>query len=253
MKLTTRTAILWYTTIATATISALPHHTPRDDFDWAMYHCSPDDPLATLPTPTYGAENRSWMMCAELTIYAPPSFVYYALIDYNSYHLWNTFVTSVFNLPPNVTTTPNDVYVGMPMNFVVAGMNGDDDPTVGESQEIVTVLRAPPSPPTGGDDNDDDDAPHYRYLMNAWRSDSYVEGEFVVAEHPNILTPVEGDEDGEEWTRYVSYETYYEGAISDYIRSYQPRLQVLFDRQGGELKAYVEGLWQARRRGMTEE
>lgn len=175
-------------------------------------------------------------MCTELTIRAPPHFVYDTLIDFNAYPSWNTFVTRVYNYPSNVTTTPDDIYVGMPMNFAVAGMLGDEDPTIGESGEAVTVLQDVPRVKS-------------RFLMNAWRSDTLIEGGFVVAEHPNILTPVKahgaGAGKGEVWTRYVSYETYYVDPLSEFIKAYQGRLQVLFDRQGAQLKDYVEGKWRA--------
>ncbi|KXJ87282.1 hypothetical protein Micbo1qcDRAFT_167638, partial [Microdochium bolleyi] len=175
------------------------------------------------------------MMCAELTIRAPPRFVYDTLIDFDRYPLWNSFVTRVYAYPANVTHTPRDVYVGMPMNFSIAGMLGDDDPTVGESVEAVTVLQGKPRGKS-------------RFLMNTWRSDTYIEGGFVIAEHPNILTPVEGKGPGGKgkvWTRYVSYETYYDDPLSDVIKAYQGRLQILFDRQGAELKKYVEERWHA--------
>ncbi|KAJ1323197.1 SRPBCC family protein [Microdochium nivale] len=237
MKLTTAAffPILLASASAAATGPSHPPHHNDDllgDFDWGTLRCSsPDNINGTLPTPTYGFKNRLWMICTELTIRAPPSFVYDALVDFDRYSRWNTFVTRVYGYPANVTVTPRDVYVGMQMTFAVAGMLGDLDPGVTQSVEAVTVLQREARAGS-------------RFRMNAWRSDTYFDAAFVVAEHPNILTGVKGRKKGEQWTRYISYETYYDDPVSQVIRAYQERLQVLFDRQGAQLKQYVEGKWQ---------
>jgi hypothetical protein len=183
--------------------------------DWASLHC-PKNNVSTLPTPTYGTHGRVWMICTELVIDAPPQKVYDTLIDFRSYHLWNSFVVDV-QLPPDVTTTPDDVYEGMEMVFTTTGLIPGVNTT---SDEVLTVLQ--------------DDAGE-GYILNAWRSNVFHNGSLSRAEHPNILTSAEGG------TRYVSYETYYEGLATPLIETLKPQLQAAFDRQGADLKAYLEG------------
>lgn len=135
--------------------------------------------------------------------------VYDALIDYSSYHTWNSFVVEV-ELPAGVKT-PGDVYAGMPMNFTTSGIV----PLVNTTgQEVVTVL----------DSN-----------LPTWRSNITQLGALVVAEHPNILVY-----QGNGTTRYVSYETYYENPLILSLLAARSTLQRLFEQQGRDLKAYVE-------------
>jgi hypothetical protein len=172
------------------------------------------------------------MMCTELVIDAPPKFIYNVLLDFNAYSSWNSFVVDVFNMPANVTNTPEDIYVGMPMDFTVVGIMPGVN---GTSNEVVTVL-----------DEDGGNGPH-GYLLNAWRSDVYFDGVLSKAEHPNILTPA-----GRRSTRYVSYETYYDGAPAEFILQYKEIIQVLFDQQGRDLKDFVESRYKAERPRPTE-
>ncbi|KAI1874249.1 uncharacterized protein JN550_002828 [Neoarthrinium moseri] len=190
------------------------HH---EDVHWGKLHC-PSDNTSTLPTPTYGSEGSVWMICTEMIIDAPPRAIYDALLDFRSYHLWNSFVVDV-ELPENVTRTPDDVYVGMPMFFTVAGLLPDANTT---SDEILTVL---------------DDQSSEKYLMNAWRSNTFLNGTLSQAEHPNILTSAEFGR-----TRYVSYETYYDGPNNPLLFPLKGQLQAEFDQQGLDLKRYVEAL-----------
>lgn len=135
--------------------------------------------------------------------------MYDALIDYSSYHKWNSFVVEV-ELPTGVKT-PGDVYVGMPMNFTTTGIV----PLVNTTgQEVVTVL----------DRN-----------LPTWRSNITMLGALVVAEHPNILVS-----QGDGVMRYVSYETYYENPLIPSLLAARSTLQGLFEQQGKDLKAYVE-------------
>ncbi|KAG8164536.1 hypothetical protein KVR01_006454 [Diaporthe batatas] len=181
---------------------------PECAIDWTSIRC-PKDSKTTLPTPTYGDTNAVFTVCTEEFIHAPPESVYDALIDYSSYHMWNSFVVEV-DLPAGVKT-PEDVYVGMPMNLTTSGIVPFVNTT---SEEVVTVLER--------------DFP-------TWRSNVTVFGALVVAEHPNILV-----NQGHGITRYVSYETYYENPLIPSLLVARSTLQGLFEQQGRDLKAYVE-------------
>lgn len=135
--------------------------------------------------------------------------MYDALIDYSSYHLWNTFVVDV-EVPPGLKT-PGDVYIGMDMTLVTSGILPLINTT---SNEVVTGL----------DEN-----------LPTWRSNVTFLGALVTAEHPNILV-----DEGGGVTRYVSYETYYQNPIITLLLATRPTLQRLFEKQGEDLKAYVE-------------
>ncbi|KAM0809280.1 hypothetical protein AB5N19_09623 [Seiridium cardinale] len=187
-----------------------------EEIDWASLHC-PDDDTSTLPTPTYGTEERVWMICTELIINAPLQTVYDTLIDYNNYPVWNSFVVDI-QLPADDIETPEDVYVGLKMVFTSTGLFPGINAT---SNELVTVL---------------DDDISKGYLLNAWRSNEIFNGSLIRAEHPNILTDA-----GQGRTRHVSYETYYEGIATPLIYSLKANLQAGWDKQGQDLIAYLEG------------
>lgn len=208
--------VLWLHTLLTHAVVGATL-TSADGFPWGSLHC-PEDANGTLPTPTYGSEDRVWMICTELLIRALPEAIYETLIDFERYHLWNSFVIDVA-LPANVTKTPADVYVGMDMVFTTVGLYPDVNTT---SDEVVTVLSHDP---------------RAGYLMAAWRSNVYINETLSPAEHPSILTAA-----GDGNTRYVSYETYYEGPATSLILPLKPQLEALFYQQGLDLKAYVEGL-----------
>lgn len=157
------------------------------------------------------------MICTEIIINAPAQNIYDTLIDFNNYYLWNSFVVDV-QVPPGLET-PDDVYVGMQMVFTTAGLIQGVNTT---SDEQVTVL-------------DDDSSKHY--LLTAWRFSGLINGTLSRAEHPSILTNA-----GSGKTRLVSYETYYEGPVTELILPLKPQLQVEFDQQGQDLKRYMESL-----------
>lgn len=73
---------------------------------WTSIRC-PQDLVTTLPTPTYGYDGTVFTVCTEELIDAPVEVVYNVLIDFNAYHIWNTFVVDL-HLPSNVTNTPED-------------------------------------------------------------------------------------------------------------------------------------------------
>lgn len=183
---------------------------PKHETDWASLRC-PQDPNATLPTPTYGDTDAVFTACTEQLINAPIELVYSAIIDYSSYHLWNSFVVDV-EVPPGVKT-PEGVYAGMPMTFVTSGIIPLVNTT---SAEIVTVV----------DKN-----------LPTWRSNVTMLGVLIVAEHPNILVDLGGGV-----TRYVSYETYYKEPFVLSLLALKLTLQSLFEQQGKDLRAYVESM-----------
>lgn len=78
-----------------------------NSLDWELLHC-PRDSLSTLPTPTYGTKGAVFTVCGELIINAPRQTVYDVILDFQKYHLWNSFVVDV-QLPSNVMETPEDV------------------------------------------------------------------------------------------------------------------------------------------------
>ncbi|KAI1210849.1 uncharacterized protein F4807DRAFT_420607 [Annulohypoxylon truncatum] len=185
--------------------------------DYGSLHC-PSDSLGTLTTPTYGTDGAIFTVCSELLINASPLAVYNAILDFKSYPRWNAFIPDV-SLPANVTSTPRDLYLGMPMTFTSSGLIGSLNTT---SAEILTVLDA-----SGASD----------YLLNAWRYDDGVGGVSARAEHPNVLVDL-----GNGSTRYLSYETYYAGLSTGAIALLKEQLKQEFDIQAQDLKTYVESI-----------
>ncbi|KAH8178188.1 hypothetical protein LIA77_03270 [Sarocladium implicatum] len=185
--------------------------------DWASLHCPPSS-SATLPTPTYGSDGGLFTVCTELLIHAPASAVYNALLDFQAYSSFSTFVIDV-QLPPYITKTPDDVYVGMPMTFITKDIFPVFNTT---SKEIITTTK------DAGDDG---------YLMNSWRYDDSLGGTFSRSEHPNVLV-----EQGDGFTRYLSFETFYKDPGSYLLLPLRKKLQDGFERHGQELKDYVESL-----------
>ncbi|KAJ7445547.1 hypothetical protein B0H11DRAFT_2087264 [Mycena galericulata] len=164
--------------------------------NWASLHC-PSSSADVLPTPTYGSDQIVFTVCAELNISAPLIDVYNTILDFQAYPSWNTFVFAV-DLPSNVTTTPTDDYVGMPMTFHTAGVLPPFNTT---SNEVLTVL---------------DYANAAGYSLSAWRYDDGLGGVGMRAEHPNVLVDT---------------------AV---VLPLKGNLQTAFEKQGADLKAYVE-------------
>ncbi|KAL1884098.1 hypothetical protein Daus18300_000209 [Diaporthe australafricana] len=196
--------------IACSLVTGARASLPKGTTDWASIRC-PQDSTSTLPTPTYGDTDAVFTICTEQFIHAPLELVYDALIDYSSYHLWNSFVVDV-EVPPDVKT-PKDVYVDMPMTLITSGVIPLVNTT---SAEVVTRLEK---------------------NLPTWRSNATMLGVLIVAEHPNILV-----DQGNGTTRYVSYETYYEEPFIPSLLALKPTLQKLFEQQGKDLRAYVETL-----------
>ena len=189
--------------------------------DWAALLC-PEDPDATLPTPTYGTKKGAFLVCTEELIAAPPRAVYDALLDFRRYGAWNTFVVDV-GLPADTGETPAGVYVGLAMTLTTAGLLDGINTT---STEVVSALLLP--------DGGEDDA---GFMMNAWRVEDGLGGAIIAAEHPNVLVDLGGGV-----TRYLSYETYYPGLATPTVLLLRKKLQERFVQQGRDLKVYVEGL-----------
>ncbi|ORY58383.1 uncharacterized protein BCR38DRAFT_499937 [Pseudomassariella vexata] len=204
---------LWISCLAFPARGVDAQPLPRDIVDWASLRC-PSDSTSKLPTPNYGSDNAVFMICTETIINASPQAVYNAVLDFKSYDVWNSFVFHV-DLPANVTVTPEDVYVGMPMPLHTYGVLPLINTT---SDEEMTVL---------------DGCATDGCLLTAWRSD--VVG--TKAEHPSIVT-----DQGNGMSRYISYETYYEAILTPGVWTLKGQLQERFQQQGLDLKAYVEAL-----------
>ncbi|OTA63733.1 hypothetical protein K449DRAFT_381489 [Hypoxylon sp. EC38] len=183
--------------------------------DYGSLHC-PEDPTATLVTPTYGTKGAIFTICSELIINAEPLAGYNAILDFKSYPQWNSFIINVA-LPDNVTSTPEDIYVGMAMTFTSNGLIGGLNTT---STEVISLFD--PSDASG-------------YLINVWHYDDGVGGIGSRAEHPNVFVDL-----GNGSTRYLSYETYYAGWSTGTIALLKDKLQKQWDIQAQDLKAYVE-------------
>lgn len=186
------------------------HISSRDATDWASLHC-PEDSSSVLPTPTYGYTSAVFTVCTEKLINASAELIYNTIIDFRAYPLWNSFVVDV-NLPGNVTETPEDVYIGMPMTFTTTGLIPLINTT---SDETVTVL---------------DSRTDSGYSLAAWEG-------FGFSEHPNILV-----DQGGGVTRYLSYETYYYALLATPVLALRPALQDQFEKQGQDLLTYVHSL-----------
>ncbi|KAI0848287.1 hypothetical protein F5Y00DRAFT_238765 [Daldinia vernicosa] len=203
-------------------LAAAPLATPSSlvsqQIDYGSLHC-PEDPTATLVTPTYGAEGAIFTICSELVLdNTGPLTAYNAILDFKSYPRWNSFIIDVA-LPDNVTSTPDDIYVGMTMQFTSNGLIGSLNTT---STEVISLLD-----PSGAEG----------YLINAWHYDDGIGGVGSRAEHPNVFVDL-----GNGSTRYLSYETYYAGLSTGTIALLKLQLQHQWDIQVRDLKVYVESL-----------
>jgi hypothetical protein len=179
----------------------------------------PTDNESALPTPSYGCAGALFTICTERTINASLSVIYDAIIDFRRYPAWNSFVVSVA-LPENVTS-PDDATVGMQMTFTTQGILPGINTTSGEA---ITVLDASLTGEGGS-----------AAAVSAWRFNDGVGGlSGIAAEHPNVLTNL-----GNGTVRYVSWETYY-GAVSVALLAMRDGLRNGFERQGDDLRAFVE-------------
>ncbi|KAI0977082.1 hypothetical protein F4678DRAFT_477191 [Xylaria arbuscula] len=192
-----------------------------DDFDYSSLSC-PSSSLSTLTTPTYGTSGSVFTVCSSIDIYASPIIIREVVLDFKSYHLWNSFVISV-SVPENVTETPQDLYVGMPMVFTTSGLISGLNTT---SNEVLTTIS---DIAVGGDGKP--------YLLMSWRFDDKLGGVGARAEHPVVISDL-----GNGSSRVLSYETYYFGLITLPIAFLTSSLNEQFKAQATDLKTYVEGL-----------
>lgn len=194
-------------------------HSRQAAADWATIACPPDPKSDyILPTPTYGDAGGKFSVCAQQDINAPAQAVYDTLIDFKSYPAWNTFAFQI-DVPADVTATPQDVYVGMPIVQHTTGLV----PIINTTDDlIVSVL---------------DDDSSQGYLMPAWKSNTTFLGVLLPTEHNNILTNL-----GAGGTRYVSYQTFYEDelGLENVELLLRGNLQSGFEQQGDDLKTYME-------------
>ncbi|RWA08969.1 hypothetical protein EKO27_g6124 [Xylaria grammica] len=204
----------------TATTQHVASSTPmKYQYDYSSLSC-PSSSLSTLITPTYGQSGALFTVCSSITINAPPTTVRDVVIGFRSYHVWNSFVVSV-SVPSNVTETPQDDYVGMPMVFTTSGLVKGFNTT---SAEVLTNV-----------DGEGVGADGKPYLLVSWRYNDKFFGVGARAEHPVVIVDLG---DGSSWV--LSYETYYLGLITPAIALLKSSLQEQFDAQSTNLKTYIE-------------
>ncbi|KAI1305744.1 hypothetical protein F5Y03DRAFT_150847 [Xylaria venustula] len=192
-----------------------------DDFDYSSLSC-PSSSLSTLTTPTYGTSGSVFTVCSSIDINASPIIIREVVLDFKAYYLWNSFVISV-SVPENVTETPQDIYVGMPMVFTTSGLISGLNTT---SNEILTTIS---DIGVGGNGKP--------YLLMSWRYDDKLGGVGARAEHPVVIVDL-----GNGSSRVLSYETYYFGLITLPISLLTSSLNEQFKAQATDLKTFVEGL-----------
>jgi hypothetical protein len=233
-----RTALLTIAVVATtaAAAAAASIISPRSltsnppinyPYDYSSITCPDPDTLSlsALITPTYGTLGGVFVVCSSIVISAPASLSRDVVLDYYSYSVWNSFVVSVTNMPANVTETPRDVYVDMPMTFTTSGLVTGLNTT---SNEILTVVDGE------GVGEGEDGRP---YFLVAWRYDDGLAGTGSRAEHPYVIVDL-----GDGSSQVLSYESYYVGLLTPSIALLKGKLQTQFENQAADLKAYVEGL-----------
>ncbi|KAK7966506.1 uncharacterized protein PG986_000783 [Apiospora aurea] len=228
------TTLIWVDHGAEAhpTAAASARRDDAADYDWGSIRCPAVNSQQTFPTPSYRTEKGLFLVCTELVINATPQEVYHALLDFQAYSAWNSFVRNVA-LPAEVVKTPDDVYAGLEMRFTTAGIIPLLNTT---SNEIVTVMKG--SFDDGGSPGEGETAPATtatQYLMAAWRYDDGLHGTASKSEHPNILV-----DRGDGTTLYISYETFFVGPGTLLLLPLKDTLQKQYTQQGLDLKAYVE-------------
>ncbi|KAI0814302.1 hypothetical protein GGR55DRAFT_675594 [Xylaria sp. FL0064] len=192
----------------------------NDDFDYSSLLCPPSS-LSTLTTPTYGTRGAVFTICSSIDINATAAIIRDAVLDFKSYSSWNSFVVSV-SVPSNVTKTPQDLYVGMPMVFTTSGLIPALNTT---SDEILTTMNGTG---VGGDGKP--------YFLVSWRYNDNFGGIAERAEHPVVIVDL-----GDGSSRVLSYETYYVGLVTLPIAFLKSNLEKQFNAQAVDLKNYVEG------------
>ncbi|KAK8036690.1 hypothetical protein PG993_008673 [Apiospora rasikravindrae] len=228
------TAPIWFThgVQSHPTAAAPARRDGSADVDWGSIRCPAANSPETFPTPSYRTEKGLFLVCTEQVINATPQDVYHALLDFQAYSAWNSFVRYVA-LPADVVKTPDDVYVGLVTRFTTAGILPLVNTT---SVEIVTVTKG--SFDDGSSPGEGEPAPGTtagRYLMAAWRYDDGLHGAAERSEHPNILV-----DRGDGTTLYISYETFFVGPGALLLLPLKDTLQKLYTQQGLDLKAYIE-------------
>ncbi|KAJ3578157.1 hypothetical protein NPX13_g2410 [Xylaria arbuscula] len=207
--------------VAAAAVPARDVAATYSEFDYSSLSC-PSSRWSTLTTPTYGDSGALFTVCSSINVAAPATAVRDVVLDFKSYHLWNSFVVSV-SVSSDVTGTPQDLYVGTPMTFTTAGLVNGLNTT---SDEILTVVDGIGTGVSGNP-----------YFLVAWRYDDKLAGLSSRAEHPIVIIDL-----GDNSSRVLSYETYYFGLLTPIIALLRTNLQAQFDAQARDLKAYAEGL-----------
>jgi hypothetical protein len=184
--------------------------------DWGSIRCPPDGSSATLPTPSYGSAQGLFVVCTEDIINVPPLEVYRALLDFQRYPTFSSFIYDI-EFPDDFGETPDDVYIGLLMTFHSTGIFPLINTT---SPEMITVMK---------------DSPDGGYLMVTWKYYDGLEGAFLSTEHPTILI-----DRGDGTTLCISYETYFSGPGALVLLPFMANLQAQFAQHAADLKEYLE-------------
>ncbi|GAP83966.2 hypothetical protein SAMD00023353_0602660 [Rosellinia necatrix] len=222
------TAAFAFASVSAAAPLTTPPSAPATDY--SSLTC-PAGAFGTLPTPTYGGRGALFTVCSGVAIGAAAPRVRDAVLDFRGYARWNSFVVAVTGLPANVTRTPRDDYVGMPMTFTSAGLLPAG--LNATSAEVLTVL----SGAGVGSGEGGGEGAGRPYLLVAWRYDDSLAGVGARAEHAVVIV-----ERGPRSSWVLSYETFYAGLLTPAIALLKGRQQAQFDAQAADLKAYVEGM-----------
>lgn len=167
-----------------------------------------------LPTPLYADQTPVFTVCAEREIAAPVSKIYDALLDFDNYHTWNSFVIDV-KAQEGSTFVPGPEPFGFRMKFITTALL----PWINTTSNEIVSLTEPKLDGPG-------------VAMNAWKFEGPPG---LRAEHPNVLTDL-----GDGRTRYVSWESYYGWLATGPDWLLNGKLQESFERQGEDLARYVE-------------
>ncbi|EME44435.1 hypothetical protein DOTSEDRAFT_72046 [Dothistroma septosporum NZE10] len=166
-----------------------------------------------IGTPSFGLDNAIFTVCAEITIDAPVEAVYETWVDFESYHLWNSFVTDVHALPgSSISQVPPQI--GTEMLF------SNTFPPIPKFLPGPSVERLSYTEPNADGRGE--------AALVAWIG-------YESAEHPSVFTDI-----GEGRTGFVSWETFY-GVHGTALVAGKEWLQGRHETQARDLKGYVEG------------
>ncbi|KAF1936825.1 hypothetical protein EJ02DRAFT_413392 [Clathrospora elynae] len=179
--------------------------TPTSTPDYNNIYCAYG---AILPTPTYGLKDAVFTVCGTSEVRGSVQAVSNAILDFNCYYKWNTFITNA-SLP---VCTPDCVYApGLQIAFTSTGIVPDMT-TVGN--DVTTYIQRP-------------------YFF-AWKNTESPD-QTGISEHVSVFVPLSGGK-----VRYTHWQTQY-GAGAKNLLAVEDAFQSQFQKQADELKVYVEG------------